>query len=75
MTPSIDTTRARVADAVRYHRPRKAERETLRAELHAAMRAAFPRPALIVRRAHVAALPWRLRIRRALRILAGEGVR
>lgn len=31
--------------------------------------------ALIVRRARVEALPWRLRIRRALRILAGEGVR
>lgn len=68
----VDTTRARVADAVRLHRPRKAERETLRAELHAAMRVAFPRPAVIVRRAHVAALPLRLRIRRALRILAGE---
>lgn len=72
---SIDTTRQRVADAVRLHRPRKAERETLRAELHAAMRAAFPRPALIVRRAHVATLPWRQRIRQALRILAGEGAR
>lgn len=72
---SIETGRRDVAAAVRQHRARKAERETLRAELHAAMRAAFPRPALIVRRAHVAALPWRQRIRRALRILAGEGAR
>lgn len=72
MTSTIETARRGVADAVRLHRPRKAERETLRAELHAAMRAAFPRPAVIVRRAHVAALPWRMRIRRALQILAGE---